>query len=46
MDILQKERLEHVKLMKGASFKLNNYPMAYFETNPFKQDKSMLTKKL
>ena len=32
--------------MKGSSFKLNNYPATYFETNPFKQDKSMSIKNL
>ena len=40
--LLQKERLDHAKSMKGGSFKLKNYPLAYFETNPFKEDKCKL----
>lgn len=39
-DLRKKERLQHAKAMKGASFKLNNYPTTFFETNPFKQDKT------
>lgn len=39
-DLRKKERLDHTKSMKGGSFKLNNHPLAYFETNPFKEDKS------
>ena len=31
--------------MKGGSFKLNNHPLAYFETNPFKEDKCKLINK-
>ena len=38
----QKERLEHTKLLKGASFKLHNHPLDYFEANPFKQEKCTL----
>ena len=38
---LQKEQRESKKLMKGASFKLNLHPTAYFDSNPYQASKGL-----
>lgn len=40
-EIRRKENTDSKKMMKGASFKLNLHPNAYFDGNPYKTDKPM-----
>lgn len=42
---LQKENESHKAALKGAAFKLNMHPKAYFDSNPYASDKPLGPKK-